>query len=161
MREATPDALRAVATVMGECEAYYRAVHGRPACRSDIDAFFQFNVPGLPEEDVRAYTILADGSTVGIAGLALGWKRPGQSMLGLLAISERHRGRGYARAAYDRLEAIARASPHGTSLRIGVVETNEGAFSFWRHLGFRETGERKRLEEYVADVILLEKAIGG
>ena len=161
MREATPAALHDVASVMADCEAYYQTVQGRPADYRDVRAFFQFAVPGLPPEDVRAYAILAGSRIVGLASLALGWKRPGQSMIGLLAIAEPHRNRGYARAACDGLEALARASPHGTSLRIGIVESNADAFAFWHHLGFRETGERRKLDEYVAEVVLLEKALGG
>jgi len=82
-------------------------------------------------------------------------------MIGFLAVSDRERGRGYARVACAALEAIARASPHGTSMRIGIVETNTPAFGFWHHLGFVETGERKTLEEFTGDVILLEKALDG
>lgn len=82
-------------------------------------------------------------------------------MIGLLAIAGDRRGRGYARSACEAIEAMVRASPHGRSLRIGIVETNRGAFDFWRHLGFRETGERKRPDEFIADVVLLEKPLGG
>lgn len=161
MRAATPAAFAEVALVMDECGEYYRLVHGRAADRAEVEGFFRFEVPGLPPEDVRGYAIYAQSRIVGLASLALGWKRPGQTMIGLLAVSERHRGRGYARAAYDALESIARASPHGRSLRIGVVETNATAFGFWRHLGFREIGERHKLEEFLAEVVILEKALDG
>lgn len=114
----------------------------------------------MPPEDVRAYGIYAQSRIVGLASIALGWKRPGQAMIGLLLVSERQRGRGYGRVAYDALEAIARASPHGRSLRIGIVEANVVAFGFWRHLGFREIGERHKLEEFTTDVVILEKALG-
>jgi ribosomal protein S18 acetylase RimI-like enzyme len=159
MREATPEARADVARVMRECEAYYRAVQGRPADDHEVDDFFRFEVPGVPPENARAFGVRVDGAVVGLASLLLGWKRPGQSMIGFLAISDRHRGHGYARAAYDALEAVARASPHGQSLRIGIVETNAQAFGFWHHLGFVETGERRQLDDFVADVILLEKAL--
>ena len=160
-REPTPARRMEVARVMSECEDYYRSVQGRLAGPGEVESFFHAEVPGIPPEDVRSYGIHADGELVGLASMVLGWKRPGQSMIGLLAVSDRHRGKGYARTACVALEAIARASPHGTSMRIGIVETNVPAFAFWHHFGFVETGERKALEEFVADVILLEKALHG
>lgn len=160
-REATPEREAEVARVMAECPDYYQAVQGRLAGPEEVRGFFHAEVPGIPPEDVRSYGIYSQGRLVGLASMVLGWKRPGQSMIGFLAVPERERGHGYARAACCALEAIARASPHGTSMRIGIVETNANAFGFWRHLGFVETGERKALEEFTADVILLEKPLHG
>ncbi|APV51042.1 hypothetical protein BWI17_15930 [Betaproteobacteria bacterium GR16-43] len=157
----TDEAFAGVERVMRECGDYYQLVQGHAADRAEAEEFFHFDVPGVPPENARAYGIHAGGQLVGLASLLLGWKRPGQSMIGFLAIGAPHRGKGYARAAYDALEAVARASPHGTSLRIGIVETNDPAFAFWHRLGFVETGERRALDEYVADVILLEKTLDG
>ncbi len=161
MREATPAAHADVARVMDECADYYRSVQGRAADPREVDDFFRFSVPGIPPEDVRAYGLYAPAGIVGLASIVLGWKRPGQSMIGLLAVSQRRRGKGYARAGYEALEALARDSPHGRSLRIGIVETNASAFGFWHRLGFRETGERRRLDEFIAEVVILEKELGG
>ena len=160
-REATPAREAEVARVMAECPDYYQAVQGRPAGPEEVRDFFHAEVPGIAPRDVRSYGIYCQGRMVGLASMVLGWKRPGQSMIGFLAVSERERGHGHARAACEALEAIARSSPHGTSMRIGIVETNANAFGFWHHLGFVETGERKTLEEFTADVILLEKALDG
>lgn len=160
-REATAGQRAEVARVMAECGDYYQAVQGRVAGPAEVEDFFHAEVPGIAPDDVRSYGVYADGRLVGLASLVLGWKRPGQSMIGFLAVSERERGRGHARSACAALEAIARASPHGTSMRIGIVETNANAFGFWHHLGFVETGERKKLEEFTGEVILLEKALDG
>jgi len=160
-REATPGREAEVARVMAECPDYYQAVQGRTAGPEEVHDFFHAEVPGIAPRDVRSYGIYSRGRMVGLASLVLGWKRAGQSMIGFLAVSERERGHGHARAACEALEAIARASPHGTSMRIGIVETNTAAFGFWHHLGFVETGERKTLAEFTGDVILLEKALDG
>jgi len=160
-REGTPAREAEVARVMAECADYYQAVQGRQAGPEEVHDFFHAEVPGIAPQDVRSYGIYSGGRIVGLASLVLGWKRPGQSMIGFLAVSDRERGRGYARAACAELESIARSSPHGTSMRIGIVETNSAAFGFWHHLGFVETGERKTLEAFTGDVILLEKALDG
>jgi len=155
----TPQWRADVARVMGQCADYYRAVHGKPSTEQDVDDFFHDGAPGLPPGSERRYAIRAGGAIVGLAHLALGWKRPGQSLIGLLLVAAESRGRGYARAAGEALEAVARATPHGTSLRIGIVETNAGAFGFWRRLGFTEIGERHRVEGFAGEVVILEKSL--
>lgn len=156
-REASPVALREVAQVMRESSRYYRACHGRTANAEDARHFFTKVVPGLEPGNERSYGIYAGYGLVGLAHLAIGWKRPGQSMVGLLLVSERHQNRGHGRSAYAQLEAIARASAHGASMRIGVCEANVPAFGFWRHLGFRENGERYTIAELTSDVLILVK----
>jgi ribosomal protein S18 acetylase RimI-like enzyme len=158
---ATAELKDSVANVLARCGDYYEAVHGRPANAEDVEGVFHAEVPGIPPEDIRSYGIYAGDELVGLGSIILGWKRPGQSMIGFLAVADQYRGKGYARAAAEALEAVARASAHGTSMRIGIIETNAPAFGFWRHLGFVETGERKTLEEFKGDVILLEKALDG
>jgi GNAT superfamily N-acetyltransferase len=160
VRQATPQALAEVAAIMRDCEDYYVRVQGHPADDAEAAGFFRFEVPGIPPEDCHAYVVRSGGAAVGLASLLLGWKRPGQSMVGLLEIGPRHRGQGLGRATYEALEAIARASPHGDSMRIGIVATNTEAFPFWRRLGFRENGEVKRLDEYLGDIVILEKDLG-
>ena len=157
----TPRLEADLAIVMAECADYYRVVHGRDADARDLDEFLDVAVPGIPASDIHAYGLFDDDRLVGFAGLILGWKRPGQSMIGILAVSAAHRGRGIGRAAVAALERIARASPHGGSMRIGIVETNGPAFGFWHALGFLETGERRALEGYSGEVVLLEKALDG
>lgn len=160
LREASPVLLGDVERVMRESPFYYRTCQGRTATNEDVRHFFAKVVPGLEPGNERSYGIYAGYEIVGLAHLALGWKRPGQSMVGLLLVSERHQNRGHARSAYAQLEAIARASSHGTSMRIGVCEANAPAFGFWRHLGFREIGERHVVAELTSDVLILEKDLG-
>jgi ribosomal protein S18 acetylase RimI-like enzyme len=148
-----------VGRVMDRCGDYYHAVHGRPANGTDLHEFFHVEVPGIAPEDVHCYLLKVNGEVVGIAGMILGWKRPGQSMIGLLAVADRFRSKGYGRDAVAELERVARATPHGESLRIGIVETNVPAFGFWHSLGFRETGERRSIEGFRGDVVLLEKSL--
>ena len=155
----TPAAEATVARRVEACRDYYQLVSGRPPNAADVDDIFAAEVPGIAREDIHAYLVVDGGVAVGYAGLLLGWKRPGQSMIGLLAVDPAHRGRGTGRAAVAALERVARASPHGQSLRIGVVEANAAGLRFWHALGFRETGERRDLEGYTAPIVLLEKAL--
>lgn len=155
----TPEAEAAVARLVAACGDYYRLVNGREPGASDIDDVFSFDVPGIPGEDIHGYLVYDGEDAVGFAGMILGWKRPGQSMIGMLAVHPARRGKGTGRAAAQSLEAVARASPHGRSLRIGVVESNARALDFWHALGYRETGERPVRPEFTAPIVILEKAL--
>jgi len=152
---------RLVERLLEGCEDYYRRVHGRAPCAHDVDEVFGTPVAGLPAESVRAWIVERRGEAVGLAGLLSGWKRPGQSMIGLLAIDARQRRRGTGRSAVEALEAFARSTHDGRSMRIGIVETNAPAFDFWHALGYRETGERRELEDFTAPVVILEKDLDG
>ena len=156
-REASPALLREVEQVMRESPFYYRTCNGRTANAGDAQRFFTKVVPGLEPCNERSYGIYTGYRLVGLAHLAIGWKRPGQSMVGLLLVSERCQNRGHGGAAYAQLEGIVRASPHGASMRIGVCEANVPAFGFWRRLGFGENGERYTVEDLTSDVVILEK----
>lgn len=135
LRERTPAVDASVAAVMAQCGDYCETVYGRRSNESDLQDFFHVAIPGIAPEDVHCYALRAGDEVIGIAGMLFGWKRPGQSMIGLLA------------------------SPHGDSMRIGIVETNTRAFAFWHALGYRETGERRAMQEFRGDVVLLEKAL--
>ena len=161
LEERTPADERLVERLLQGCEDYYRLVHGRAPRAGDIDDVFGVEVPGLPRAAIHAWIVEAGGEPVGFAGLLSGWKRAGQSMIGILAIGARHRRRGAGRAAVAALEAFARATPHGDSMRIGIVETNAPAFAFWHGLGYRETGERRVLEDFAAPILILEKGLHG
>ena len=155
----TPEAVALVRRLVAGCDDYYRLVHGRAPGEEDVDDVFGAAVPGVGPGDIHSWIVEVEGEPAGYAGLLSGWKRPGQSMIGMLALDARHRRRGAGRAAVAALEDFARATPHGRSMRIGIVETNAAAFAFWRALGYRETGERRALEGFVAPIVLLEKAL--
>ena len=157
----TPPVEATVAGLVAACGDYYRLVHGRGPDASDVDDVFAAGVAGIPREDVHAYLFRERPDAVGYAGLVLGWKRPGQSMIGMLALDPARRGKGTGRAAAHALEAVARASPHGDSMRIGVVETNTPALAFWHAPGYRETGERPVRPEFTAPIVILEKSLDG
>lgn len=161
VHERTPALEAEVMRVMQDCGDYYGLVHGRAAGADDLDEFFSADVPGIAPGDIRAYTIRDSDAVVGCAGLVLGWKRAGQSMIGLLLVGGPHRRQGTGREAATALEDVARASPHGRSMRIGIVETNVPAFGFWRALGYRETGELRSLDGVAAPIVILEKDLHG
>ena len=157
LAERTPANERLVERLLAGCEDYYRLAYGRAPRASDVDEVFGTEVPGIAREDVHAWIVSANGAPAGFAGLVCGWKRPGQSMIGILALDARLRRQGTGRAAVAALEAFARGTPHGHSMRIGIVATNTPAFGFWHALGYRETGERRTLEDLAAPVVILEK----
>ena len=161
LAERTPAEERLVERLVAGCEDYYRLAYGRAPRASDVDEVFGAEIPGVAREDTHAWIVAANGEPAGFAGLVSGWKRPGQSMIGILALDARLRRQGTGRAAVAALEAFARGTPHGRSMRIGIVETNTPAFAFWHAVGYRENGERRSLDALAAPVVILEKDLHG
>jgi ribosomal protein S18 acetylase RimI-like enzyme len=80
-------------------------------------------------------------------------------MIGLLLVAESFQRRGIGALAYRRLEEMIAAWESMESIRIGVIETNLPAFDFWHRMGFVETGERSRSDQYIGDTVILEKRL--
>ncbi len=89
----------------------------------------------------RLFALLIDGSVVGCVSL-----RPssaaGALELERLAVSPRHRHRGYGRALLDHAFAAA-AAAGAVQVRIGIIAENERLDRWYRGYGFRPTGTRR------------------
>ncbi|GAB3262709.1 hypothetical protein GCM10027296_37770 [Chitinimonas naiadis] len=148
--------------VCSQAPGYWRLTEGKSLpSRDAIAAWFTGSeLPaGRNVADQQIYGVFHGEELVGVTMLLKGWRYPGQSMIGLLLLSERWQGQGLGRQAYERIEQLIRGWPGMRTVRIGIIASNEPAFPFWRKLGFVETGERKRDLSFLADTILLEKSL--
>jgi len=131
---------------------------GSPASEADVLSLFDDLPPGRTMADKFVLGFFAGTRLVGIADVVRGWNAPDKAIIGLLLFRPEARGRGYGRAALDRIELLTAAWPNMTRLRIGVDATHIAALAFWRHMGFAETGEiRPRTVPYAADILVFEK----
>jgi GNAT superfamily N-acetyltransferase len=97
---------------------------------------------------------------IGAADVIRGWNAPEKAIIGLLLIAQSRQRRGLGRAFSSLIEDAIRAWPEITTLRVGIVASNPGALAFWRHLGYRETGEVKpAAPPPVAETVVLEKPL--
>lgn len=114
---------------------------------------------GRKPDDQQIYGVRLGAELIGMVMALRGWRYPEQALIGLLLLSERWQGKGLGRSVYEAIESIIRSWPGMRVVRIGIIASNTPAFPFWHRMGFRETGERRRDLSFLADTILLEKAL--
>jgi len=85
----------------------------------------------------------ADTKTlIGVIDLIEHYQEIGTATLGLMLLEPESRKRGIGRLAYQQLEVLL--LERGISkIRLAVLFGNENGLSFWKSLGFKETGEIK------------------
>jgi RimJ/RimL family protein N-acetyltransferase len=141
--------------------AYALCTEGKLPGERDGAELFESLAPNGRASDKSVFSIRENGSDVGVIDIYRRWNTPTKAMIGLLLLVESAQGRGLGARAYEllRMRLIEEYGTQFETLRIGVIETNTQAFPFWRKLGFTETGERKRSDEFIDDVILLERPL--
>ncbi|HYD79279.1 MAG TPA: GNAT family N-acetyltransferase [Paucimonas sp.] len=151
--------LAALARVVLAAPAYSMTVKGRLPSLDEVPEMLADLPPGYALSEKFFYGIHADGKMIGCADILRGWKHARQSMVGLLLFDETFQGRGFGTLACRKIEEIVRSWQGMESIRIGVNESNTKGFAFWRKMGFKETGERSSLPDYISDTIILEKPL--
>ena len=123
---------------------FLHLISGLPPSAADVDGFFKDLPPGKGYDDkfcLGVYAASADGERmIGCADLIRGFPDPQTAYIGLLLLEPAARGHGFGGAAFEALEAQARAWPGTQSLRLGVVATTPAAQAFWTRMGFAPTG---------------------
>ena len=161
MHKPAPSQLAELQRVCDGAPGYFMTCEGKLAEPDQAASWFDghYLPPGYSEDDHFAFGIAVNGVIAGAATILRGWKRPDQSIVGLLLLAEKYQGQGIGATAYGLLEDVIRGWPGMRSVRIGVNELNAPAFPFWHKMGFRENGERHRLDKFVGDIIILEKPL--
>lgn len=110
--------------------------------------------PGKTADDKLVLGIFQGDELVGCADLFRGYPASEFAYIGLLLFSESDQRRGFGTEALSHIEALA-ASWGCRLLRIGVIETNLPALSFWRRAGFREVA-RKAIAGFTGEAIIMD-----
>jgi GNAT superfamily N-acetyltransferase len=150
-----------VQRILEAAPAYAMCTEGVLPSAKDGAALFASLAPNGNAQEKSVFAICENARDVGVIDIYRRWNTPTKIMIGLLLLIEPVQGRGLGVRAYEMLRSRL-VSEHGTqfdTLRIGVIETNTQAFPFWRKLGFIETGERKRSDEFIGEVILFERPL--
>jgi RimJ/RimL family protein N-acetyltransferase len=155
--------VRRLQTVLEAAPGYHINTGGSPAGSSEAESTLSALPPDFPREKKFTFSIEREGVSIGCVDLLRGYPGVHQAMLGLLILREDAQGQGAGRMAFQAVEAYVRTWPEITSLRIGVVEANAGVLTFWRKMGFMDTGLRRPYENgaIVSVNIVLEKALAG
>lgn len=143
----------------------------RPAVNDDLDALLaleraSFTTDHLSHRQYRHHLhsptadVLAAVDAGGLLGKAVVFYRAGVDIARLysIAVAERARGRGVAKALLVAVEAGARRR-HCVRLRLEVRKDNVAAIALYERLGFHRFGEKLGFYEDGADAWRYEKRL--
>src|SRR5204862_3803495 len=155
-----PDEMAALQRVLEAAPRYFHTVTGLPPGRAEAQSAFTALPPGKDYDDKRVWGLYAGDEMIGCADVIRDYPARGKAMIGLLLLTENWQRRGLGRAFALLLEQVIAQWPEITTLRIGVIDRNEGALVFWRKVGYVETGEVKTSDQgYGGRVMVLEKLL--
>ncbi len=157
----TPRDARALQAVFDKMPRYFELTTQAVADENSCAQLFSSLPPGKTVHDKFVYGIYLGEQLIGCIDLVRGYPNSSTAMLGLLALSENAQAKGYGSKAYEQLEAVVREWPEIETIRIGVVKTNDQVFSFWKRLGFVDTGIRKPYEsgKVISENCVFEKTL--
>lgn len=105
----------------------------------------------LDNENAVYVCLEEDGRVIGYVGM---WNSLGEGNINNIAVLPEYRRKGYGRLLLEAL--IAYGKEHNLSfLTLEVRESNEGAISLYRSMGFLPVGRRKKYYERTEDAILM------
>lgn len=155
-----PDNRALVNDVLIAATDYHLLVEGSAPTSLHVDEFFTSVPDGHTLDDVFPLGFFIGDSMIGGGGILRRWNAPNKAMIGLLVFAPAWRGGGRGRAAVAQIETLARTWPGIDRLRVGVIRNNTDALTFWRRVGFIDTGELKpKYAPYIEDILILEKPL--
>ncbi|MEP7181341.1 MAG: GNAT family N-acetyltransferase [Betaproteobacteria bacterium] len=157
--DSTPETLSALQHVLEAAPSYFETVTGGPPGPTEAHSVVTDLPPGRTYDDKVVFGLYDGERMIGCADVVRGWNAPDKAIIGLLLVAEDRQRRGFGRAFAALVEQAIAHWPEIATVRIGVIRTNAGALAFWRKQGYRETGERKHNPEFVAPIVVLEKAL--
>jgi len=155
-----PDEMAALQRVLEAAPAYFLTVTGLPPASAEAQSTFTALPPDKTYGDKFVWGLYAGESMIGCADVIRGYPVREKAVIGLLLLAEPWQHRGLGRAFAALIEHAIGAWPEIERLRLGVAISNTAALTFWRKLGYRETGEVKPPQPgIVADVHVFEKPL--
>ena len=144
--------LRLLTGQRAEMAALQRVLEAAPA--------YFLTVTGLPPGNAEAQSTFTALPMIGCADVIRGYPVREKAVIGLLLLAEPWQHRGLGRPFATLIEQAICAWPEIERLRLGVAASNTTALTFWRKLGYRETGEVKSPPPgMVAEVHVFEKPL--
>jgi diamine N-acetyltransferase len=110
--------------------------------------------PGKSERDKFFYGVQLSGKYIGCFDLIRNYPDSKTAFIGLLLLIESEQNKSYGVQVLQYIISLAKQWGC-TSLRLGVIEKNQGALAFWKREGFIELN-KKPSEQYFCNVILME-----
>lgn len=140
------------------CEDYFLLSQGYPAC--DAQEFFTDCPPGRTIEHKHLFGIFHDNSPIAVADIVEDYPKPGTWITGLLIVHPQWRRHGVATSLFEYM--LSYAQHKGANIyRVGVIQHNTFALSFWKKLHFTEVSlsQARQYGKIETQVIVLERTI--
>ena len=155
-----PSEMAALQGVLEAASDYFATITGRPPGSAEAQNTFTALPPGKDYDAKYVWGLYKADTMIGCADVIRGHPIRDKAVIGLLLLAKPWQGRGLGRAFALLVEELIRGWPEISSLRIGVVASNDRALAFWEKIGYRRTGEtRSGGRDFVADIVVLEKAV--
>lgn len=105
----------------------------------------------LENENAVYFCIEDDDTVIGYVGM---WNILGEGNINNIAVLPEYRRKGYGKLLLESLIAYGKEN-NLSFLTLEVRESNQGAISLYRAMGFVEVGRRKKYYERTEDAILM------
>jgi len=153
--------MRELQRVFEATPAYAQLITGTPPGPAEAQSTYSILPEGNSYEDKFVLGVYLGSEMVGCVDLIRGYPEPHVAHIGLLLLAEPFQHQGIGKAAYGLVEQYIRAWGNCTTVRAGVVRTNEAVLPFWQKLGFVPTGEVKpyQYSTVVSEVVILAKRL--
>jgi uncharacterized protein len=149
--------MAALQRLLEETPAYAELITGHPPGPEAAKGLLNALPQEMTHDSKYVYGFMVEGpAMIGCADILRGWPTPNTALIALLLIDEAHRGIGLGRSTYQLVETKVQGWPEIDMLRISMMGCNDAVLSFWRHMGFTETGE---VAPYVYDKIDSESVV--
>ena len=120
-----------------ECIDYYNIVSGEAPKKDTWKEVLEDLPPGKTYEEKYALGAFKDGHLVAVIDLIRDYPEKGEWIIGLLLIHPSERNKGLGERINNLIAEVVK-DKGGIKLRIGVVEDNSKALSFWKGIGYEE-----------------------
>lgn len=143
MRMLTQENGEALQRLIVDCADYYELNTALPPGPAEAQSLFLALPPNGDYNDKFLIGVFSDNTNELIALMDVIRHYPAKDVwtLGLLMITPRHRGTGLGSRLVDAFERWV-AGKGGQAIRLGVMECNRKALSFWLRQGFEITERR-------------------
>ncbi len=141
---------------------YFHLTSGKELTREFVIEDLEDLPPDTNPEKKQFFGIYLDGEMIGLLDCVFGYPDEETYYLGLLMIDSRHQRKAYGTRILAEVEKQALEMGY-KRIKLGVLEGNHKAFSFWGEMGFEyvKTVKRAGSDQVSRRVMVMEKELKG
>ena len=138
---------------------YRLLVQGELPSQREGDKLLESAPEFLAPADKFVWGAWCDGRLLGCIEVLRRWPTRDCAYIGFLLVAEPFQRQGFGRQILALARQQVRTWPGVRRLRLAVTANNTPARAFWRHAGFRDTGQRDAQPGFIAPLIVLERPL--